>query len=191
MGEPVIRYFKDYSNAYDLLSHLDETNKIDFNAPIDVDKVASVLGIEVNDDYSLTSDTIGTISFQKETPIVKINPFQNLYKPRRRFTLAHEIGHFCLHKNKSENGFTDSIHSMSRTESYWNPVESEANSFAAQLLMPESLILMEGQAIIDNYVSQHNTETIPSQHFIESMADKFEVSSKAMEYRLRNVGILK
>ena len=57
--------------------------------------------------------------------------------------------------------------------------------------MPESLILMEGQAIIDNYVSQHNTETIPSQHFIESMADKFEVSSKAMEYRLRNVGILK
>jgi Zn-dependent peptidase ImmA (M78 family) len=190
MEEIMINEVVSYSNAYELLEDLKNKGQIAFIAPIDVDKVAYELGIVVEDDYFLDHDTVGIISFQNERPVVKINPFQNNYSPRRRFTLAHEIGHFCLHKSKKD-GFIDSMHTMSRTESYWNPIESEANGFAAQLLMPHELILDEGQMIINEYTSRLNTNTIPAQYFIESMADKFVVSNKAMEYRLRNVGIIK
>lgn len=182
----------NYSSASELLEHLRSEGKIAFQAPIDVYKVASELGIYFEDDYSLPSTTVGTISFHDETAaVVKINPFQNSYIPRRRFTLAHEIGHFCLHRTKSQNGFSDSMHTMSRTESYWNPIESEANNFAAQLLMPKPLVMEEGQQVIDDYTHYYNTDTIPASEFIELMADRFVVSSKAMEYRLRNIGIIK
>jgi len=181
----------NYSNASELLDHLRSDGKIVFQAPIDVYKVANELGICFEDDYSLPPATIGTISFHGVTATVKINPFQNNYIPRRRFTLAHEIGHFCLHRAKSQNGFSDSMHTMSRTESYWNPIESEANNFAAQLLMPKPLVMEEGQQVIDDYTHYYNTDTISAGEFVELMADRFVVSSKAMEYRLRNIGIIK
>lgn len=159
---------------------------------INIDKIASDLGISVESDFSLElKNIVGEIFFKEATPIIKINPIKNSYSPRRRFTLAHEIGHYCLHSAKSKNGFVDSQKTMSRTESYWDSYESEANNFAAQLLMPKSLIIDEGQTIIDAYKRKTGENGIQVHIFIEAMADKFEVSSKAMEYRLKNLGIIK
>lgn len=180
-----------YPNASTLLAYLEEQKRLDVKAPIDVDKIATELGILVESDFSLElKDIVGEIFFKDEIPIVKINPIQNSYGPRRRFTLAHEIGHFCLHSAKSKKGFVDSQKTMSRTESYWDSYESEANDFAAQLLMPKALIIEEGQRIIDAYRGKTGAKGIPVHPFIEAMADKFEVSSKAMEYRLKNIGII-
>jgi Zn-dependent peptidase ImmA (M78 family) len=55
--------------------------------------------------------------------------------PRQRFTLAHEIGHACLHDDG--NGAVIDLRSsdMESGESK-NPKEAEANAFAADLLMP-------------------------------------------------------
>ncbi|PPD18936.1 MAG: hypothetical protein CTY24_12090 [Methylobacter sp.] len=181
-----------FSNALTLLTHLKEEKGFDIKAPINVDNIATELGILVESDFSLElKDIVGEIFFKAGTPIVKINPIQNSYSPRRRFTLAHEIGHFCLHSAKSKKGFVDSQKTMSRTESYWDSYESEANNFAAQLLMPKSLILDEGQKIINMYKEKTGEKGIPVQQFVEAMADKFEVSSKAMDYRLKNIGIVK
>src|SRR5260363_182980 len=68
--------------------------------PIDVDKVAQLLNINV-DESRLSSDSnkdvIGKITLDKGMPAtVWMNPVENSYPPRRRFTLAHEIGHFCM-----------------------------------------------------------------------------------------------
>lgn len=55
---------------------------------------------------------------------------------RRRFSIAHELGHLCLHRHElqacSEADFND-WHSDSSKE-------SEANAFAAELLLPTSLL---------------------------------------------------
>jgi len=181
-----------FSNATMLLTYLKEEKGFDIKAPVNVDKIATELGILVESDFSLEpKDIVGEIFFKAETPIVKINPIQNFYSPRRRFTLAHEIGHFCLHSAKSKKGFMDSQKTMNQIESYWDSYESEANNFAAQLLMPKSLILDEGQRIINIHKEKTGVKETPVQFFIEAMADKFEVSSKAMEYRLQNIGIVR
>ncbi|QBQ53069.1 ImmA/IrrE family metallo-endopeptidase [Nitrosococcus wardiae] len=179
-----------YSNASELLFYLAKEKAFEVKAPIDVDRIAKELGILVELDFSLDSrNIVGEIFFKDETPIVKINPLQNSYSPRRRFTLAHEIGHYCLHSAKSKQGFTDSKKAMSRSESYWDSYESEANNFAAQLLMPQDLILEEGEKLIES-IKKTCEEKALLTTFVEGMADKFEVSSKAMEYRLRKLRII-
>jgi Zn-dependent peptidase ImmA (M78 family) len=181
-----------FQSALELLLHLKETNGFDIKSPIDVDKIATELGIYVDSDFSLESkDIIGEIFLKEENPIIKINPIQNFYNPRRRFTIAHEIGHYCLHSAKSKKGFVDSQKTMSRTQSYWDIYESEANTFAAQLLMPKFLVIEDGQKVIDEYREKTGGAGIPVNVFIESMAKKFDVSSKAIEYRLKNIGIIK
>lgn len=181
-----------YKTAAELLAHTEAQLGFSVTSPVDVDLIAEVLGISVETDVSLEQrDIVGEICFVGDVPTIRINPLQNNYGPRRRFTLAHEIGHYCLHSSTSRRGFTDSRKTMSRTESYWDSFESEANSFAAQLLMPKSLILSDGQQIINQYKELNGAKGMPVPVFIEKMADKFSVSSKAMEYRLKNLGIIK
>ncbi|MCL2573717.1 MAG: ImmA/IrrE family metallo-endopeptidase [Defluviitaleaceae bacterium] len=57
---------------------------------------------------------------------------------RQRFTLAHEIGHFCLgHSEDNDTYFRPrDINSSSGKDEY----EVSANAFAAELLVPEKLI---------------------------------------------------
>jgi hypothetical protein len=102
--------------------------------PIDVDHIASLLGIDVVESPtfngttagSIDDDTVGLITLGKQgTATVWINPRQNSYEPRRRFTLAHEIGHFCLHRVDGRLEFVDDKSTMSRSESYWTRHESK------------------------------------------------------------------
>lgn len=161
--------------------------------PIDLDKIAKLLGIEVSEsaptDVS-NLNTIGTITLQQDGPAkVWINSLENSYIPRRRFTLAHEIGHFCMHRSESLTTFVDTKGTMNRSESYWDSNESEANNFAADLLMPAHLVKSVGKKIISEYKAENEVEKMPLSIFKERLAVKFKVSSVAMEYRLKNLGI--
>nr|VFK62078.1 MAG: protein of unknown function (DUF955) [Candidatus Kentron sp. UNK]VFK70360.1 MAG: protein of unknown function (DUF955) [Candidatus Kentron sp. UNK] len=173
-------------SASDLLDHL----KIK-EIPIDVQSVAEKLEIKINDDLPIDSDIVGELTFNNGLPIIRINPAQNQYEQRRRFTIAHEIGHRCLHSSESKKGFRDSRKSMSRTESYWDSKEYEANNFAAELLMPSSEIYSIGKHIIKAYKDAAGAKKIPISVFTGTMAQKFQVSNKAMEYRLKNLRILR
>lgn len=53
---------------------------------------------------------------------------------RQRFTAAHELGHFALHKHLIGDGVQDNYMLRSDRLSSW--VEVEANKYAADLLMP-------------------------------------------------------
>lgn len=60
---------------------------------------------------------------------------------RKRFTIAHEIGHFVL-KHNNTNIFEYSTNALQRnnlSSKGQDPQEIEANAFAAELLMPENL----------------------------------------------------
>ena len=95
---------------------------------------------------------------------------------RQRFTIAHEIGHYCLHeasifhydheKKEGELFF--------RAEDKISLDEVEANHFAAALLMPRKLI----------------DEDFLKNQSITSLASKYNVSEEAMRYRLINLGLM-
>jgi len=77
---------------------------------------------------------------------------------------------------------------MTRSGSYWDLYESQANTFAAQLLMPKKLIISEGNKILESY--EEDDGPIFADDFASAMARRFKVSKQAMEYRLNNLGIL-
>jgi len=184
---------KDLSSARELLNYLSSETDFILSAPVNVDKIANMLGLKIKYyiDFS-EHDIVGKIeSNENGSVVIYINELQNSYEPRRRFTLAHEIGHYFHHFSESRMNFIDTKKSMSRSQSYWDTIESEANAFAAQLLMPKSLILSEGEKIISNYLQNNNTKQIPSRIFTEQMASLFNVSTPAMKYRLKNLGIIK
>jgi hypothetical protein len=160
-------------------------------APVDVDKVATLLGIHVSETPDARqSDTVGKITLREGRPAeVWINPLENSYVPRRSFTPAHEIGHFCMHRSTDRHEFIDDKNTMNRIESYWNRYESEANRFAATLLMPKELLETIGRKIIDTYKAEHGVAKMPLARFVNSMAARFGVSSPAMEYRLKSLGV--
>ncbi len=178
---------KDMATAHKLLSWLEKNRDFKVFAPIDVEGVARELGVVVKYEFSLKDDAIGEIFIDNNgDSVIQISLSQNSYVPRRRFTLAHEIGHYCLHRNSTKKIFVDSQQSMSRTASYWDIYESAANNFAAQLLMPKNLILDEGVKIVE-MLKAENDGGVHLDEFILAMAEKFEVSNQAMEYRLNKL----
>lgn len=177
--------------ADQVLTYLNEKNGFVPSIPIDVEHIAALLGIEIVNDYSLGRDVVGKIEFVNRRPVITINPAQNLYPPRRRFTIAHEIGHYILHTSRTGQAFVDSQTSMNRVQSYWDITESEANHFAACLLMPEGFILQEGHRVIDEFRRREGENSnMPDGLFVERMATRFAVSIEAMDYRLQRLGIL-
>lgn len=114
------------------------------NAPVDLLGLARDLGIEVNDSF-LDADVSGEL-LKTDAGSYQIN--LNCFDPptRQRFTLAHEIGHFLLHKDLIGDGLDDDkAYRSTQKGRYFNTrigpaQETEANKFAAQLLMPSDLI---------------------------------------------------
>jgi len=56
---------------------------------------------------------------------------------RKRFTLAHELGHYMLHKDLAKS-FVDDNRTLNNWHNEGN-IEYEANTFASELLMPSNL----------------------------------------------------
>jgi hypothetical protein len=95
---------------------------------------------------------------------------------RRRFTIAHEIGHWILHAAAAPTAQTRWCRTEDVSESRTSSdVESEANRFAAALLMPRDLVLVEAERQLLNVVV---------------LAHRFEVSEAAMRVRLTTLELL-
>jgi Zn-dependent peptidase ImmA (M78 family) len=104
---------------------------------------------------------------------------------RKRFTVAHELGHLILHLGSGPNEIIDTEGDFFRTSDApaptWNPErrrEYEANAFAAELLMPRELI-----------ISSWNALSGPGRT-IARMAGMFQVSEEAMGYRLEDLELV-
>lgn len=181
-----------YENAGELLAAAIQKDVTPNQPPVDVDAIAQLLEIKVRYDASLEArDIIGKIEFEGSQCVISINPHQNRYEPRRRFTLAHELGHYCLHTHASKQEFTDSRRTMSRTATFWDEKEREANQFAAELLMPDFMIFSMANQVLDEHDDQHPDTLMSASVFTTRMADIFVTSNEAMTYRLHSLGILK
>ena len=100
-----------------------------------VEDVASALGIEVIDG-GLTNADARLVRHEGGTGTIRINASVQ-ETGRRRFSIAHEIGHWELHPNVSQ-GYLCTAGDM--RDYSRSPEEAEANWFAATLLMPKLLL---------------------------------------------------
>jgi len=141
--------------------------------PIDVFSLAEQIGISI-DQGPMGDNVSGAIHFEGENQAaVALNTTES--QQRQRFTLAHEIGHFLMHRDRDL--YIDS-HDMlfRRLEVPANAKERDANVFAAALLMPKTLLEAEGK--------------VSAQDDVARLAKKYKVSVPAMSYRLLNLGLV-
>lgn len=101
--------------------------------PLDVERLCTLLGIEIHYSYELEASVSGKLIKTEQGWKCTINA--NHHPTRQRFTIAHELGHYILHRNQ-QTDFVDSTYF--RKEDTQNSMEFEANRFASELLMPSS-----------------------------------------------------
>lgn len=147
------------------------TQKFISQIPVPVGALARELGLEVKLAL-LPPDISGEI---RPSPTAqsgfRISINRHEKKERQRFTIAHEIGHYLLHRNLIADGLSDSVLYRSKLS---NQEEIEANRVAAELLMPSEAV----EKLLQKYGGLR-TEEISN-----AIAEELEVSSPAMKIRL-------
>lgn len=111
----------------------------------------------------------GRLVCGESTGVVTVNA--NVKEPsKKRFVIAHELGHFLLHRKRSQYPICDESAFLDWHRS--RPHETEANVFAAELLMPGNLFCYAAAG------------TTMSAETIELLSGLFEVSftSAALRY---------
>jgi len=163
--------FKAEQKASSLLQELNIKS-----IPTPLDKITTHFGITLS--YELGENISGVLICNKNVTIIGVNSTEATV--RQRYTIAHEIGHYVMHKNLAEL-FVDQDYLVMKRSGVKDQQELEANAFAAALLMPEDLLLNE-------------LERMPVKIFVDAkikmLAKKFEVSTIAMTYRLSNLGVI-
>src|SRR5690606_18091190 len=118
------------------------------------------------------SNSEGRIVFGKSRAIITVN--SNIsYEGKKRFVIAHELGHFEMHRN-----LVPVHHDNDATLDYFKNghQETEANEFASELLMPEQIFKREcnGRKFSPN--------------LLRSLADKFQTSLTSVAYKYFELG---
>ncbi|MEQ8360383.1 MAG: ImmA/IrrE family metallo-endopeptidase [Cytophagales bacterium] len=108
----------------------------------------------------------GRILPHKDSAIITINS-KIEFDTRRKFVMAHEFGHFILHRHNKKM-FQDNAETLNQWyHEAFGLEEIEANEFAAEFLMPAEI-----------FSDECNGE-IFTPEFIDYLADGFEVSKTA------------
>jgi Zn-dependent peptidase ImmA (M78 family) len=150
--------------------------------PIPVQAVAAALGLEV-EAADLGEDVSGVLVVGADHGVIGVNEAHPFV--RQRFTIAHECGHFVLHRSHGSLFIDKKYRAFFRDERSEQGIDAQervANAFAAALLMPEAIVRRAAK----RYAFELGDEDGP----ITELARLFQVSTQAMTFRLVNLGIL-
>mgnify|MGYP002510202097 CR=1 FL=1 len=142
----------------------------------DIDELVGMLGGSIQTDFSCTD---GSVVKEGESFRILISPFQD--EKRRRFTIAHELGHLFLHMGYLTNAELwerqdeNIYHRLGSSEK-----EYQANEFAAAFLMPQK-----------EYIKIMNENIIGDKVNTFKIAEYFNVSVEAASNRGKFLGYLK
>lgn len=142
------------------------------SVPVPIMSLPAQLGVKLNKAF-LSQGISGMLEKQGSSFLVTVNATDP--DTRQRFTLAHELGHYMLHRHLVGDGLDDDrAYRSTDVGKYHNTLigpkeETEANKFAANLLMP--------RAAIDREWEKPDAT-------ISHMANLFGVSEHAMSIRL-------
>ena len=153
----------------------------------------------------MNNDVLGYFNSEKNEIIIN---FKVKDTPREPFILAHEIGHFILHKNLKVNkavynNFKDtSFNFFEQSYVFRNPknwIEWQANCFASSLLMPELsfkaiLILNQKDLGISKagriFLDEQECNKSDYRELIKRLSSHFNVSKISVEYRLNDLKLI-
>ena len=157
---------------------------------------------------------LGAVRFREAEVLVdqSLDPTENPQKEGRyRFTIAHEMGHWELHRhtflqNANQPLLFDAgpgpMHACRSGAT--EPIEWQANTFAGFLLMPGPMVLQaweEQQGSMDPYDAREELKDLsarwgladdnkPTVSVAKTMAARFKVSGQAMQIRLIGLGLI-
>ena len=143
-----------------------------FKLPVDLISIANNNDIDVYK-QKLPDGISGAIRYNKD-----INRFQILLEKdesltRQRFTLAHELAHFFLEREKLL--MQEEVHFDTKFRRYHNDEENEADYLAGALLMDKKML---------SILYRINSS-------ISVLAKTFNVSESSMTVRLMILGLIK
>jgi len=142
----------------------------------DIDELVDMLGGSIQTDFSCTD---GSVVKEGNSFRILVSPFQD--EKRRRFTIAHELGHLFLHMGYLTNAELwerqdeNIYHRLGSSEK-----EYQANEFAAAFLMPQK-----------EYIKIMNENIIGNKVNTSKIAEYFNVSVEAASNRGKFLGYLK
>lgn len=165
-GDPNwVEVWEGYYSPGDLLQQLGVDQ-----APVPITRVADRLGVTVY----LVDDVEwhGAVEASTKTGEASIYVNERTSRHRRRFTVAHELGHLILH----DQGPNSTVRYRDMNFLSDDEEEKQANGYAAKLLMPAFLV----EPLVDYFGVD-----------VPTLAETFDVSQKSMRYRLQNMGYLR
>jgi hypothetical protein len=151
--------------------HREILNRYSGQVPVPVGRLAGELGLPVNL-ASLSPSISGLIEPSEDAPSgfrIRINRYE--VDERQRFTIAHEIAHYLLHRDQIKSGIVDNVMYRSSLSS---KREAEANRLAADIIMPYPCVLRE----LDRLGGERDEVSAAA------LARTFKVSLPAMKVRL-------
>jgi Zn-dependent peptidase ImmA (M78 family) len=119
------------------------------------------------------------------------NYIDDRYYNRLRFSLAHEVGHFILHKDLyisfGIKSFEDFYKIIDQLNNEYGIIEGHANRFANFLLVSREKLEIEKEKIIKEHpeIKKFDTATINS-YIAIPLSKIFKVSQEVMEISLSN-----
>lgn len=142
-------------------------------APVDVFAIAKDLGIRVVERDM--GDDSGKIERTADGSfLITLN---SRHGPnRKRFTLAHEIAHYVLHRSMIGVAGEGILDNAMYRSAKGDAVERQANNYAASILMPGPLVVKKWASGARN---------------AEALAAEFRVSVPVAEIRIREIGFRK
>lgn len=138
--------------------------------PVQLGAMAKELGVSVKLS-TLKPGISGHIRNENGEYTIRINRHE--VRERQRYTLAHELAHFLLHRNEIDRTgeIVDNVLYRSGAS---QQIEYEANRLAADLVMPMDAVMRQLKLL----------EPLTSEEVIDRLAEVFQVSKAAMEIRL-------
>lgn len=157
----------------ELLAH----NRI-VEPPIDLDLIARRLKVRIHT-QPLPKEISGFLHRDGLKSLIAVN--SKHVKARQRFTIAHELGHLILdHKRDQvhvDKTFTIKFRTDARVP---DPEETQANFFAAALLMPEAMLKKD--------LRRFQRDGVLDDGVLPELVERYAVSMQALIIRLNTLG---
>lgn len=147
-------------------------------APVKIEQAIRDLGIALKKNADLPKNIAGHIK-RIDGENYEIASTSSDHYFRQRFTMAHELGHYILHRSLIGSGVDDDTkYRSTETGEFYNENidqfhERQANSFAANFLIPERLIRDDALEV----------------RSLRELSKKYQVSPSAMRWRLKNLSL--
>jgi Zn-dependent peptidase ImmA (M78 family) len=182
--------------------------QIDYkDGSVDLRKICSKLSIHLDFTNQKAQDgngniILGSVNFDRKSIVINSHDDKN----RERFTIAHEVGHFCLQHDqylRSEYIVERDLIIDSEKENTFNfeRLEFQANLFASNLLLPDDVFLRKtaeyreqlefknrghGYIFVDDQPCNYG----PYNMLVSNLSSDFEVSKQVIQIKFGQMGML-